>query len=559
MKHDSVTRRSFIQGSLASATAVAIGVRPSGLLASPTEVVDIADQTQLLLDDWLVAELRNLKRTLHRPHKHGLIQEADGRDWQRGDAPSVVRDGSGRFHLFYRFLWEDPSVRDLHPAIGDDKAHWFRRTVGYAVSDDGVRWTKPVLGTFNGPTGFRRAAKEKWKDGVFLEPSGFSTENNLGCPVNHVQDLALHGVSDPRRRYLVNVLYRADSHNFAQVTDAGLYFASDVPQVATDPQWRERMTPIWEGPRRGPRGEATSISGYSERDALWFVCTQSSFGVWAGSGRTISRFTSGDLRHWSKEELVLAMPDDESRRREDWIEYMGIRAFRAGSLWLGQLVIFHGDRTSEQYLMPNPKTGRPIQGVWRKGTTELRLVASRDAGKTWQRVGGKQVWIPHHHEEDGYDRLVFCGSPVRVGDELWLYYSCWDGDHLVWNLDGTTYYKDRTRIGRVARATLRWDGYVSVDASKQTGALLTRPFRFNGEKLTVNLRAPMGELKAELLDPAGTVLPGFALADCTPVHGDGLELPITFTGGGRLKQWSGKPVRLRFQLTDASLYSFRFS
>ena len=99
MKHGSITRRSIIQGSLASATAVAIGVRPSGLLASPTEVVDIADQTQLLLDDWLVAELRNLKRTLRRPHKHGLIQEADGRDWQRGDAPSVVRDGSGRFHL----------------------------------------------------------------------------------------------------------------------------------------------------------------------------------------------------------------------------------------------------------------------------------------------------------------------------------------------------------------------------------------------------------------------------------------------------------------------------
>jgi hypothetical protein len=32
MKHDSVTRRSFIQGSLASATAVSIGVGPSGLL-----------------------------------------------------------------------------------------------------------------------------------------------------------------------------------------------------------------------------------------------------------------------------------------------------------------------------------------------------------------------------------------------------------------------------------------------------------------------------------------------------------------------------------------------
>ena len=101
--------------------------------------------------------------------------------------------------------------------------------------------------------------------------------------------------------------------------------------------------------------------------------------------------------------------------------------------------------------------------------------------------------------------------------------------------------------------------FPQVTDDSSINRITTDPFRFDGEKLAVNLRAPMGELKAELLDPAGNALPGFALADCTSVHGDGLELPVTFTGGGRLEQWSGKPVRLRFQLTDASLYSFRFS
>jgi hypothetical protein len=449
----------------------------------------------LFVDDWMVERMTDLKRTLHQPVKKGPIQEADGQPWVWGVGPSVVRDSTGRFHMVYRAGWSDPGVRDLHPSIGSDKAQWIRRTYAYAQSEDGIRWKKPVLGLVDGPTSLRRAPKEKWKDGIFSEPIGFSKENNLGCPIAVIQDVGgFGGVSDPKRRYLVNVLYRSDTHNFAPITDAGLYFAADVPDILNDPDWRSRMETVWEGPERGPRSETTHVAGFDEQRNRWFVCTQS--------------------------------------RIRDW----GMR-----------------DRTSRQYLMP----GR--ENVWRKGTTELRLVASRDAGKSWDRVCGKQVWLPHSEEKYGTDRMLYPGCPVRVGDELWIYYSAYDGDHLVWNGDGTLHDKKRPgRVGRIALATLRWDGYVSLDAGESVEELVTKPLQFFGDKLIVNLHAPQGMLLVELLDASGKPIGGFTASDCRPISGDGVSLPVSWEGGGGLEKLEDRTIRVRFSLTKAALYSFRF-
>lgn len=520
------------------------------------KAVEIANETQLLLDDYIIGQMTGLERTFHKPQKKGLIEEADGSDWERGPQTSVVRDLAGKFHMIYRFVWSDPGVRDLHPSIGDDKAHWFRRTYAYAQSEDGIRWTKPVLGLIDGPIDIRRAPKEKWADGIFFEPTGFSKQNNLDCPIAVIQDLGnFGGMADPKRRYLVNVLYRDDTHNFAPITDAGLYFATDVPDILNDPDWRGRLDSVWQGPKRGPRGEATHVDGFDTWENLWFVCPQSRLGGgWQGrGGRDIARYTSKDLINWSAEQVALPIAGDESCRTDDWIEYMDMRAFLAGGLWLGQLCIFHGDRTSPQYMMPDR------ENVWRKGTTELRLVLSRDAGKSWQRVGGKQIWLPHSKEKYGYDRLVFPGSPVRVGDELWLYYNAYDGDHLIWNRDGTLFDKQRpSRIGRVALATMRWDGYVSLDASGETGKLITKLLRFKGDKLWVNLDASKGALKVELQDENGQAIPGFALEDCQPVQENGINLSVSWQKG-KLSKLAGRAIRVRFEIENASLFAFGFT
>ena len=82
--------------------------------------------------------------------------------------------------------------------------------------------------------------------------------------------------------------------------------------------------------------------------------------------------------------------------------------------------------------------------------------------------------------------------------------------------------------------------------------------RFEGDRLLVNLHAPRGALRAELQDATGHAIEGFSLADAVPTRGDGLDLAVKWRNG-ELRALSGKPVRVRFELTDGSLYSFRFA
>ncbi len=549
------SRREFLAATTGSVAAIASGATPLAAKADEDTTPNIGSEPQLFLDNWIIQEMRGLRRTLHQPTKKGLIKEADGRNWERGDCYAsegnlVCRDKHGRFHMTYRYIWWDPSVRDLHPSIGEDKAHWFRQAVAYATSDDGIHWHKPKLGLLDGPTGFKTQ-----KEFPYEVPVGVSKENNLGCPIDFACYLHGHGnVHDPERRFLLRVAKREDTHPFAKVTDAQMYYAADWPDFVKDTEWRKRLTPI-EGARLPPRG-FKAVAGYDHQAQLWLAFAQDHIGNWLKrGGRDIIRQTTPDLVEWRPPELVLPVGRDESREPRDWVEYMFLIAYRVGGrdtgAWLGQLEVFHSDRSDKQYEMPT------IANVWRKGTTEIRLVVSRDAGKTWQRVAGKSVWLPHHTEDTGYDRLVFSGLPIEVGDEHWFYYPAWDGDHLSFTRDGKPWYQDRMRVGRTARATLRRDGYVSLDA-EDAGSLLTKPLRFSGDQLRVNLAATKGKLRAELQDVSGTVIEGFALSDCELTTGDGLALPVRWRGQPLLKHLAKRTVRVRFELSGASLYGFRF-
>jgi len=199
-----------------------------------------------------------------------------------------------------------------------------------------------------------------------------------------------------------------------------------------------------------------------------------------------------------------------------------------------------------------------IKNVWRKGTTELRLVSSRDAGRTWQRVCEKSVWLPCSAEPHGYDRLVFAQYPIRVDNEMRLYHSVYDGDHLIFNHDGTLYEPGFIRTARTALATFRPDGYVSLDATEPTGNVLTRVLNFEGKELFVNVATSGGSLRVELQDAGEKPLPGYTMADCKPITSYGVALPIRW-GRKDLAKSSGKPIRVRFELKNGSLYGFNFA
>ena len=109
---------------------------------------------------------------------------------------------------------------------------------------------------------------------------------------------------------------------------------------------------------------------------------------------------------------------------------------------------------------------------------------------------------------------------------------------------------------RVRRFTFRTDGFVSLHAEAE-GTLVTKPLTFTGAKLSLNI-ASRGPTRVELQDAGGKPLPGFALDDCTAIVGDQIGQTVVWKGGS-LSALAGQPVRLRFVLREADLYSFQFT
>jgi hypothetical protein len=229
--------------------------------------------------------------------------------------------------------------------------------------------------------------------------------------------------------------------------------------------------------------------------------------------------------------LLPAAADRDGDRRYD--EYYASTAWRYESLWLGGLKVYHF------------KGDYPYSAA---GCAFLKLAVSRD-GLNWKKVpfkndeGIPEVFIPNGPEggsdrqNDGGYMTEFSQGPLRIGDELIYYYGC------------SSYGKNHapgTRVtgGGIFRARLRIDGFVSVDG----GTLTTKPLVFGGEDLLVN---GVGPIVVEALAEDGAKLGEGQIA------GDSLRHQVTFGGKGLRQVAPRGVVRLRFSVRPGGhLYSF---
>ena len=111
----------------------------------------------------------------------------------------------------------------------------------------------------------------------------------------------------------------------------------------------------------------------------------------------------------------------------------------------------------------------------------------------------------------------------------------------------------------VRRYSLRLDGFVSLRAPYDGGQMVTRPLVFSGKKLVVNYAtSAAGSLRVEIQDVDGNPMEGYRLEDSRTLIGNRIEWTVSWAGGEDVSQLAGTPVRLRFVLKDADLYSIRF-
>ncbi|MBM3336005.1 glycosyl hydrolase family 32, partial [Candidatus Sumerlaeota bacterium] len=125
------------------------------------------------------------------------------------------------------------------------------------------------------------------------------------------------------------------------------------------------------------------------------------------------------------------------------------------------------------------------------------------------------------------------------------------GDRLHFYVSGRT-----SGENSVALAFLRRDGFAWMDAGVQEGTLTTRPARFSGRRLFVNVDNPKGALRVEVLDEAGQVIAPFTAEACVPVAADQTAHRLRWKSVADLSSLANQPVRFRFHLRNGHLYAF---
>jgi beta-1,4-mannooligosaccharide phosphorylase len=226
--------------------------------------------------------------------------------------------------------------------------------------------------------------------------------------------------------------------------------------------------------------------------------------------RSIARTTSQDFIHWTDPVLMRANAPGEHLYTNVTQPY-----FRAPHIYVATPTRFMPDRGS---------------------TTDILFMSTR---------GG-----------DTYDR-TFMEAFIRpgVGKDGWGNRSNYAavGIHQTGPAEMSIFV-----IGN-RRYVLRLDGFASVNAPWEGGELVTKPLRFTGSQLEINCSTSAGGvLRVEIQDVKGQPIPGFTLDDCPQIVGDQIARIVAWDTGADLTALAGKPIRLRFVMEDAALYSLRF-
>ena len=106
------------------------------------------------------------------------------------------------------------------------------------------------------------------------------------------------------------------------------------------------------------------------------------------------------------------------------------------------------------------------------------------------------------------------------------------------------------------------EGNTLTDSLAQHGsedAVLPRPPGPGETELVINYStSAAGSIRCEVLGADGEPVAGYALDDCDAIFGDHIERAVTWRRSPELRPLVGTPVRLRFVMQDADLYSIRF-
>jgi hypothetical protein len=497
------------------------------------EPLEVGITPQFLFDDHAVEDVWALKRVSQVAAKFAgnpvMVPDQIGESYCYES--HVVREERGasdgsRFRMWYQDSDSQAHYRGA-PEAGSAEGHGdFCR---YAESEDGVHWVKPKLGLLRHRGTDRNnivlaGVGECDRSAVVLNPD----------PDDRERRFIMGYLDQPRGTSGVCLAYSAD----------GIHWREEPTNPVIQGHYDCVNTPVWD-PVSGHwlcyTRPTVHAFGYVRPERGW-TDVDWERGVGRHHRRHVSVAVSRDLVHWGKVRTVF-YPDELDA---DWPDIDHFRPFFHNGLFLA----------NASYV--DPSGGRFGQ---------LRFMWSRD-GFHWQQAPDRAWFIPRGpegHFDDGW--ILGASAPVPVGHQMWFYYG---GQPLQMQVAVD-------RGSAVGLAKLPRDRFVSLKAEGEPGFLLTREVRIAGNELRINCAtgqrfpsltgmAVLGDIRVELVEslPArqavvgGRPVPGFTMEDCDVIRTNRIDHRVTWKGQWDLSELRGRPLHLRFRLSEAELFTFAF-
>jgi hypothetical protein len=459
----------------------------------PPRRLKLGKEKHLFIDDWSVAETRNIQFRFHRPEKHPknpLIICDKAWEMSLIICQAVERMKDGKLRMWYY--------------SGDAQPENRKRSYGcIAMSKDGINWEKPSLG---------------------IHEHNGSKKNNISCP-----DAAIGVITDaddprPDFRYVGKMRHQgtqgASSPDGIHWTNRGVIIPQSLDASSThwDPVRKKYVASIKLGYKN------RRYRGYAESD---------------------------DFLNWT--DTYLMSDIDELDVKGDNVYSMSM--FRYESLYLGLCKIYHvrTSDTCDVHLTVSHNCmhwERPFRAIGgpKFDTKENDVISYPDPHtQPFIPTGPPGSW-EYGNSDQAYT------APVRDGNRLLFYYTGRPVNHSGKHPDNCPRYKGKG--GSIGLATLRLDGFVSANADASGGFIITKPITLDGNSLYVNANAAKGHLKVEILDSRMKPLPGFELSNARAIKSDKVRLKCQWKNIKNIPDLAGKTVRLKFHLDSARLFAF---
>ncbi len=482
------------------ALLVLLALAMSGLAVAESPV-QVGLQKQLLVDDYVVAEIANVALELGKVTKENdgrPVMEPKGREHPLyfGVYLTVLRD-QGKFRMWY--------LVNYRPDYD----------IGYAESQNGIHWTRPNVG-------------QGGNNNFVFRGHGFS------CSIDHHE-------TDPTRRY--KAAYGPAGNYTKDQKAAHLAYSPDGIRWTPYNNGRAVLErTLFPHPTIPGRSYVTAADTHSqiiwdEKAAVYRLFTRDLYlGPNEGTDQKVNRGSHGytnpdvnaDSTNWTTTSNWVF-------NREGLDEYK-VRQIYALTDWIYEDVHF-----AQMSVFKLPEA-----------FIDAFIATSRDSNSwnlSWVYAG--RPMIPPG-EPGSFDAAgAFPASQVVTwNDRHWLYYGAMDKGH-----------KDPNNRMTIGLATLRLDGFVSLSAGDAPGTVTTKPFKVEGGKLEINVDAshPDSSFCVEVLDAKGRPISGFSKADYrSDERVDQLRFQPQWKNAD-FASLKDKVIRLRFHLRNADLYAFKIS